>query len=660
MKHLIAFLGYNLSRIQHPVYRQFVQTPFARRNASLIFQARPLEERELVHEVNELRRREGGLPCEITFHLCATLDNSTMGQQIIQTVTMIHRLYDCPTSVYCLLPDLEKCSDEDKKNVWKCLVSLNNGVTDYPNLQLLSHCFLYHDTTQVSLASFLYNITQQSEALDEVSRYGFIGKIIKSRRSDPTTVSIEFPSIFSSFNAAGITYPEEEVRYYIHQSYLNALLSFSRPSHNPIDMERVNKHVEEIITSLPLSDEQVSLLGSSFVDLGQENRRPWQQVDEYWQASYEQALRDLEDVPREEWLRQLKSNMEIYYQTRFRDHGVEYFYQKEKKNTTAYCQVLLTMLREAVMTIMFQNPYPPETKNDLVLSIVNHLQQQSVAFSLKQNELHDEIRHTEEAFDKLSNDWDDMGFFDRMRGKDKAMYEQYCSLIARYYIMRNKLAGSDFAIKLLNELIPQVTALSADSTRLGQICQEIFDSSQRYLDNNPPSQLSQPFEAQPVIDAAYAIRVDQEQLKQDYARFARLLYSSDSMLDSELLMQQLREELKADVDRYIEQRIHEGTISPVLGVNVADRLASLYVGRGGLPAYIAELKKRTALSLKLKGEGGHNEQYLLIAPDAEGVGPHIRANEGSNLQMLHIITGISLAELEGFAGQRMFVEPSIF
>lgn len=660
MKHLIAFLGYNQSRIQHPVYRQFVQTPFARRNASLIFQARPLEERELVHEVNELRRREGGMPCEITFHLCASLDNETMGLQIVQTVTMIHRLYDCPTYVYCLLPDLEKCGDVEKKNAWKCLVSLNNAVTDYPNLQLMSHCFLYHDASQVSLANFLYNITQQTEALDEVSRYGFIGKIITSRRNDPTAVSVEFPSIFSSFNATGVIYPEEEVRYYIHQSYLNALLAFSRPSHNSIDMECVNEHVEQIIGNLPLSDEEVSLLGETFIDLGQENRRPWQQVDTYWKACYEQALRDLEDVPREEWLRQLKTNLEIYYQTRFRDCGVEYFYQKEKKHTTAYCQVLLAMLRESVLTTMLQNPYPPETKNDLVLSIVNHLQQQSVAFGLKQNELRAEIKRDDETMDKLSNDWDDMGFFDRMRGKDKAMYDDYCNLIANYYVKRNCLAGADFAIKLLNELIPQVSALASDTERLALICQEIFDSSQRYLDNNPPSQMSRPFESQPVIDAAHAIRVDQEQLKLDYARFSKLLYSSDSLLDSELLMQQLREELKADVDRYIEQRINEGTMSPVLGVTVTDRLAALYVNRGGLPAYVAEMKKQTALSLKLKGEGGHNEQYLLIAPDAEGVGPHIRANEDSSLQMLHIISGISLAELEGFAGQRMFVEPSIF
>lgn len=660
MKHLIAFLGYNQSRIQHPVYRQFVQTPFARRNASLIFQARPLEERELVHEVNELRRREGGMPCEITFHLCATLDNPLMGQQIIQTVMMIHKLYDCPAFVYCLLPDLDKCSDEEKKNAWKCLVSLNNGVTDYPNLQLMSHCFLYHDASQVSLSNFLYNITQQTEALDEVSRYGFIGKIIRSRKSDPTAVSVEFPSVFSSFNAAGVIYPEEEVRYYIHQSYLNALLAYSRPSHNPVDMEKVNEHVSAILAQLPLTDDKVALLGDTFIDLGQENRRPWITVEEYWKACYEQALHDLEDIPREEWLRQLHSSMEINYQTRFRESGVEYFYRKEKKNTTAYCNVLLAMLRELLHTTMLQNPYPPETKQDLIRSIVNCLQQQSVAFGMKQNELREEIKRTELTFDKLTAAWDDMGFFDRMRGKDKAMYEEYCSLIPNYYIVRNRLMGSDFAIKLLNELIPQVSALSADVDRLAQICQEIFDSSQKYLDNNPPSAMSLPFESQPVIDAAFAIRVDQEQLKLDYARFAKLLYTQDSVIDSELLMQQLRDELKADVDRYIEQRIHEGTISPVLGVTVTDRIASLYANRGGLSAYVNQLKKQTALSLKLKGESGRNEQYLLIAPDAEGIGPHIRANEDSSLQMLHIISGISLAELEGFAGQRMFVEPSIF
>ena len=162
----------------------------------LLFLARPLEERELLHEINELKRREG-MPCELCFHVCATLDDPTMGQQIMQTITMIRRLYDRPSYVYCLLPELNTCTVEKKNTAWKCLVSINNGITDYPDVHLLSHCFLYHDASQVSLAHVLFDITQESEAFDTIERYGYFNKLHRPKTAE-TVYEVEFPALFSS------------------------------------------------------------------------------------------------------------------------------------------------------------------------------------------------------------------------------------------------------------------------------------------------------------------------------------------------------------------------------------------------------------------------------------------------------------------------------
>lgn len=659
MKHLIAFLGHSNSRIQHPVYRQFVQTPFSRRNASLLFLSRPLEERELAHEVNALRRREG-MPCEVTFHLCASFDNPLMGQEIVQTVIMIHRLYDCPTNVYCLLPNLDKCDDEQKKNAWKCLVSINNCITDYPNLQLISHCFLYHDATQVSLSHFLFNITQQPDALDEISRYGFIGKVINRRSADPTKVNIEFPSVFSSFNATGISYPEDEVRYYIHQSYLNAMLALSRPEHNKIEMERCNEHVSQIIATLPLTNDKLSLSADTFMDIAQETHCPWVELETYWKDCLDRSIKNLEDIPREEWVNQLRNSFDVCYRTRYRDAGVEFFYDKEKHKTSEYCGVLLTMLKQMLRDIMQSNPYPPETHHDIVLSIVNHLQQQAISFANQQSSLKEEINKADLQLQQLKSDIESMGFIDRMRGKDKVIFDQYKDQILKFFILRTQQAGAEFATKILNEFIPQVSSLSDRYAHLANICLELYDASNKYLQDNPPTLAYSVFPAQPVTDAAQAIRVDNTQLCSDYLRLAQLLYADNPYLDAEMLMQQLRELMSHDVDRYIEQRIAEGTISPVLGVNVVDRLAAKYADCGGISTCIKEMKSNTAITLALKSGGGKNEQYLVIAPDAQNVGPHIQAVDFSSLHVLHIISGISLADLDGFAGQRMFVEPSIF
>lgn len=672
VKHLIAFLGYSQSRIQHPVYRQFVQAPLARRNATLLFQSRPLEERELVHEINELRRREGVQHCELMFHICASLTDPNMGQQIVQTVTLIHKLYDCPSYVYCLLPDLATCTDEQRKTAWKCLASINNGVTDYPHLRLISQCFVYTDATQKSLARFLYQLTNEPEALDFIERYRYMGKLVTRRNMQDVSYVPEFPGFMATFNATGINYPDEEIRYYIHQSYLNALLQLSRPQSNPIDMERCNEHVNALLGNLPLSNEELTLSADHFIELSQDARhKPWTRVADYWQLQLDNAIKDLEDRPHDEWLNVLKRSLEVCYQTKYRELGVDLFYANQKKLTSKYCAIVLEQLRLGLRQIMQHNPYPPETSQDIVRSLVNRLQQSSMSLNMQLSEGKEELKRIENKLNDLQKEWEAMGFFDRMRGKDKGLVGSYADELKHYYQRRNELHGADFGVKLLNELIPQISALPDAENHLGQICQAALEQTAHYLDNNPPTEfMDKNFEVQPVLDAAAAIRTDLNSLQHDYLLLLGLLYGTiaprpDMAImaptDSDMLLQQLREALSEKIDGYIHARIGQGTMPPVLDVNVMERLASVYADRGGLTALVDQLKQETALTLKLKGEGGRKEQYLLIAPDCKELETrYIQSNDTSSVQMLHILTSISLTDLDGFSGQRLFVEPSMF
>ena len=660
MRHVIIFLGYNQSRIQHPVYRRFIQASLVGRNTTLLFQSHQLEEREFVHEVNEQQRR-AGMHSELGFHICATLDEPMMGQQIVQAITMIRRLYDVPSYVYALLPDLDTCTAIQKKNAWNNLVAINNGINDYPDVQLLSHCFLYHDSSQVSLANFLFDITQESEALDLVERYGYLNKLRRPKTYE-TTFEMEFPAIFSSFNVSGINYPDDEIRYFIHQSYLNALLGMSRPNVNPIGMEQCNEHVGELLAGLPLSEELTDLTGDHFLELNRASGVRWQNVEEYWQQAVERILQDLQDKPRDEWASTLRNGLDVDYQTHYRNLGVEYFYRQEKKNTPDYCLALLFTMKERLQQILLHSAYPPETGQDIVRSIINHLQLLALHFSKQQTDLGKALEHADETIKDYIHRWEKFGFFDRMRGKDKALFDDFQSAITQYYIQRTRYEGATFATKLLNEFIPQVSAISSQAEHLTQVCQEAYEATQQYLNDNPPSTLNTTFPVQPIIDAIQAIRLDTNQLKQDYLVISKMLYSEMPPLHAEDMLHRLRNELGNDIDSYIHQRINDGTLPPILDMSIVDRIAGLCSEeKGGLKGFVSQLKNDAAISLKLKGNGGHKEQYLLIAPECGGqLGPQIVGSEPSSLEMLHIITGICLTDLDGFAGQRMFVEPSIF
>ncbi len=660
MRHIIIILGYNQSRIQHPVYRRFMQASLVGRNTTLLFPSNQLEEREFVHEVNERQRRDS-MPGELGFHICAPLEDPTMGQQIVQAITMIRRLYDAPSNVYALLPDLDICTAQQKKNAWNNLVAINNGINDYPDIQLLSHCFLYHDASQVSLAHFLFDITQEAEALDMVERYGYLNKLHRPKNYE-TAFEMEFPAIFSSFNVSGVSYPDDEIRHYIHQCYMNALLGLSRPDVNQIGMEQCNEHVSEILASLPLSEELTDLTGDHFLDPNRASGVTWQTVEDYWQQAVERIMQDLQDIPRDEWASQLRNSLDVEYQSRYRNQGVEYFYQQEKKKTPDYCLNLLYTLKDHLQQLLLHSAYPPETGQDIVRSIINHLQQLALHFSSRHSDLGKALKRADEEIGDFISRWEKFGFFDRMRGKDKALIDDYQSAITQYFIQRTQYEGASFATKLLNELIPQVSALANQSEQLARVCQEAYETTQQYLNDNPPSALRTTFPVRSIADAEQAIRLDTTQLEQDYLKVSQLLYGEMPPLHAEDLLQRLRNELIGDIDSYIHQRIDDGTLPPILNVSIVDRVAGIYSEeKGGLMGFVAQLKKDAAISLKLKGNGGHKEQYLLIAPECGGqLGPQIVGSEPSSLEMLHIITGICLTDLDGFAGQRMFVEPSIF
>lgn len=649
MKHLIIFLNYCQSRIQNPVYRQFSMAPLADRNTTLLFLSKLLDERELMYEVGMLRRKDE-VPSPVTFHICATLDRPDIGGLVAQTLTVIRRQFaDSPLLAYCLMPDLNHCTDDQRNAAWKSLVTINNTVTDYQDINFLRTCFLYSDATQKSLAHFLYDYTQYAEVQQMVP----LQNIETENKND-------FPPIFSTFNAIGLSYPEEDIRFHLHQQYLNTLLSYSQPDVNPVSMQVCNEQAQSIIDNLPLGLEQICLQESEFIQLNPDNQRQWDEPAAYWQNAIELARTGISDMPREDWLREYQTRLDVLFQRRFREVGVEYFYSYEQKKITEYNNVLLAGIRQQLVSTMLSNPFPPEAQKDIVRAIVNQLQQRVLQVEQAQQQASIQIRQLKDTLTEHNQKWDRMGLFDRLRGKDTQLITQFEQDICRFFELRTVVPGCQFATKLLNELIPQIAALSEGCDHLSSVCREALHSTFRNIEESDPTLSSEIFPTEPVMYAREAIKHDTDHQVKQYLHLLELLYGNNHLLDGDDLLQRMRNLFGEQIDVYMSKRIQDGTMPAVLDINIAERLAALYDGHGGLSHFVYEMQQKTALTLLLKEEGGDMEQYLLIAPQHADIHDCVISHNPSDLQMLHTRFGISLTDLDGFAGQRMFVEPSIF
>lgn len=668
MKHLIIFLNYCQSRIQNPVYRQFSMAPLANRNTTLLFLSKPLDERELSYEVSMLRRKEE-VPSPVTFHVCATLDRPNTGAMVAQTLTLIRKVFaDSPMLAYCLMPDLNTCTEAQRNAAWKSLVTINNTVTDYQDIHFLRTCFLYTDASQKSLAHFLYDYTQYEEVQQLVPAMQF-SSTAQSNESTQSDEKSDFPSIFSTFSASGLTYPEDDIRFHLQQFFLNALLSYSQPDVNPISMEVCQEEAMSILSQLPLGLEQLCLQESEFINLSSDETKQWDEPAAYWENAVELAHTGIKDMPREDWLREFQTRLEVLYQRRFRDFGVDYFFSYEQKKISDYNKVILSGIHHALTESMLTHPFPPETQKDIVRAIVNQLQQRVLQVDQALTQANLQIKQLKTSLEDYNLRWNKMGLFDRMRGKDTELLTSFEQDLRRYYELRTVVPGCQFATKLLNELIPQISALSEDTDHVTAVCRDALHSTFRSIEESDPSTLCGMFPSDMILNARDAIKLDKEYLLCQYLHLLELLYGRNKLIDGDDLLQRMRNMFAEEFNIYLRNRIADGTLPAVLELNIAERLAALYDGHGGLSRFLYEIRQQTAFNLMLKTESGNDEsnpepladdQYVLISPAHADIRDYVKSHSTSDLQMLHTRFRISLTDLDGFSGQRMFVEPSIF
>ncbi len=698
MKHLIIFLDYGQSRLDNAVYKQFSQTPDDRRDVALLFIGHPLEERELQHEVSNLQRKGKNGRGDITFHLCADFGQKGAGANVVQTARMVRQFFlPKPGAAYrilsySLLPAADECNAARTKTVWDNLASVSNAVTEYRDFPLLNQAFLYHDQTQQSLADFLCETIRFDISFDgphpachqveEESLFAAAGVV------DPAFPSCEepgngWPPVFAAFGASSVTWPESAVQEYFHRLYTTTLLRYALVDNGGTTKTECHAEAERILSLLPLQDERICLREETLFDVREGQRtQNWDKVDVYWAECIGKASRNLKDIPRTGWTKAIRQSAEAYFKSKFRGTGVDYFFQLQSGKSAAYVEAFMDIIGREFRRTVQEKAYTPEMQKHILRSIVNLLQQKVLKLQESATETGERVAWIETRLQEIAEKWEGMKMFTRLIKKDDSLFTTYVEQLTDWYIQRTYVPGYSFAIQLLNELIPSVLAMVDECDHKKALLEAALASCDKDTAEADPAKLLDAFSQEQVETAARSVADDAAYFAEASRQVVRLFYDAESpIIDAGDLLARVRLAASAEADTYLRSKTEAGLIPPVLFQPITTRLHAEYADRGGLTAFVDELKARTELHLALKAGTSVTDYYMLVAPqrgsddttplledkkDRKPAGkpePEMRLLETgdiSHIGLLHLEQGIRLTELDGFSGQKTFIEPTLF
>lgn len=655
MKHSIIFLNYGHSRLENPVFRIFMQENPGKRLVSLSFPAKTPEDRELNHDVNELRRKEKVLS-DVAFHLCIDLERAGEALALEQTVRQIHRLYPAgkehqhPCYVYARCGKVEQLDDATRANVWDNLAKLNNVVASFTDFKFVEQIYLYHDLSMQSLATFLHDTIQSEIAPSQ----------LLTREGCDINLREEWPAIFGTFNAAGITYPEQEVRTFLQLRFVEHLLRYSLPDNNPTTMETCNAEAQRVLANVPIQTERITLQEEMFLNID-EHMSQWKRTADFWREAADMQSQALGDIPREEWLIKVRQRMDVQFQSRFRSMGVDYFFQMQNKKTDTYSNVMQAIINQSLDKILLSHSYTPDAQKKILNAIINALQQRVIEIQNLSNETQRTISEIENEVRAIRTSWDSMNFFSRLMGKDAGLLDSFTDCMMRLYTQKTILPGCAFAIKLLNELIPSIQGMSESFDNSRKICDAAIKAIQMNVADADPSEALGKFSKQQLDQACNQMEADDATFKELYGKVVPILLSKPSAIDGDDMIARIQSQFDEDINAYLDDATQSGKMAPVINQGITDRMTRLYADRGGIRAFLDVLKEHTRLDVKLK-ENKPSDKYLLITPKLTEVSDidHVLTDNPSHILLLHLQQGLRLTDLEGFAGHKMFVEPSLF
>ena len=195
-----------------------------------------------------------------------------------------------------------------------------------------------------------------------------------------------------------------------------------------------------------------------------------------------------------------------------------------------------------------------------------------------------------------------------------------------------------------------------------KLLDEAYDQTLHTMHDSYPGTEMGMFGTEQLDAAIVVLQSENDHFRTAYNRLLQLFFDKIEIVDVDDLITRIHLYFDNTSAEFIDKQIKDGIMPQVLHISAAERIETMQHAEGGLAGYIKHLKTETSIDLDYQSDDLIKDSHIFITHESPSDQVDININESdiSNIELIHIIKGLKLTELNGFSGQRTTLEPSIF
>ncbi len=636
-----------------------------RRLGRFLFACKAPEFRKRVQDhINDMER---GGTVATTFHICCGLAGGTGSGTVVDVISQLRDIYPHEAYrilVYAFLPEeyphpSNKAKENFHANGYAALAELNAlaaGVwqphdvsgAKQGRLQLQSPfncCYLFTDVNEAKqrvdvdnelwgiVANFLYQKIVAAarftwKSLTDQENYENCQEGIEAEKSSDEGRP-ERSRLFFSFGIKQIAYPEEEIREYLTYSFARQAglqLRYNNwdETFGYLDDEPKKRNYAESVKQdsarqrWKMTDEHLTLSQGILPD--EINSRQWKPIGEFWQNLIPNLKTHVREntKDRKGWNDALKRLCATAYGENYRSLGVQKFYEIKQRDLADECLEIRRLLETDMFEEWRNGSMAMGDISRLLDEVIHDLETRKQEIGTKIERARENAAEFEGLVAANDREWAKVGFLSGGLGKYDRLFDAQGNQLRDLYALRTRLAGLEYAKRMLDKLNSEVQSLNKEVGECAQLladCVKEFDErmKRRCADEGGEEvthAVVRFYKPQSIRDFEKRLRLDDALQKRQTAAVRERL--TDLLGDERrfgLFGKRLKGVLIEELEKVCEasaMRAHgeligrDKALAPILDVNVVERLYREYSGNPeALRAYCESIVRHATTFLPL-------------------------------------------------------------